>query len=79
MYVYNICKYIVLYVYIYKYILYIHMASLVAQTVKKSACSGGDLHSIPGSGEGNGNPFWYPYLEDSTDRGAWQVTVHDIS
>ena len=55
------------------------MASLVAQTVKKSACSGEDLRSIPGSGEGNGNPFQYPYLEDSMDRGARQVTVHDIS
>ena len=47
--------------------------------LKKSACSGGDLGSIPGSGEGNGNPFWYPYLEDSMDRGAWQATVHDIT
>ena len=55
------------------------MASLVAQTVKKSARSGGDLGSIPGSGEGYGNPLLYPYMEDSVDRGAWQATIHDIA
>ena len=36
--------------------------------------------SIPGSGrspgEGNGNPLQYSCLENSTDRGAWQATVH---
>ena len=35
----------------------------------------GDLNSIPGSarspGGGNGNPFQYPCLKNSTDRGAW--------
>ena len=54
-------------------------ASLVAQTVKKSACSAGDLGSIPGSerapGEGNGNPLQYSCLEDSMDRGAWKATL----
>ena len=45
-------------------VLYIYMyiwASLVAQTVKASACNAGDPSSIPGSGrtpgEGNGNPL----------------------
>ena len=26
--------------------------------------------------EGNGNPLQYSCLETSTDRGAWQTTVH---
>ena len=42
---------------------------------KASACSAGDLGSIPGSGrspgEGNGNPLQNSCLEDSMDRGAW--------
>ena len=42
-----------------------------------------DLGSIPGSGrstgEGNGNPFQYSCLENPTDRGAWQATVHGIT
>ena len=39
---------------------------------KESACSAGDLDSIPGSGrspgEGNGYPLQYFYLENSMDR-----------
>ena len=39
---------------------------------KESACSVGDLGSIPRSGrspgEGNGNPLQYPCLENSTDE-----------
>ena len=39
---------------------------------KKSACITGDLSLIPGlggsPGEGNGNPLWYSYLENSMDR-----------
>ena len=38
---------------------------------------------IPGSrrssGGGNGNPLQYSYLENPTDRGAWQATVHGIA
>ena len=30
-------------------------------------------------GEGNGNPFQYPCLENPTDRGAWQATVHVVA
>ena len=37
---------------------------------KESACNGGDLRLIPGSGrcpgEGNGNPLQYSYQENST-------------
>ena len=29
-------------------------------------------------GEGNGNPLQYSCLENSTDRGAWRVTVHGV-
>ena len=46
---------------------------------KEYACSAEDPGSIPGSGrssgEGNGNPFQYSYLENSMDRGAWRATV----
>ena len=49
---------------------------------KESACNAGDLVFIPGSGrfsgEGNGNPLQYSCLENSMDRGAWQVTVHGV-
>ena len=42
---------------------------------KVSACTGGDLGSISGSGrspgEGNSNLLQYFYLENSMDRGAW--------
>ena len=50
---------------------------------KESACNVGDLGSVPGlgksCGEGNGNPFQYPCLENPMDRGAWQTTVHGVS
>ena len=29
------------------------------------------------SGEGNGNPLQYSCLENPTDRGTWQATVHE--
>ena len=42
--------------------------------VKNLPANVGDWGSIPGlgrsSGEGNGNPLQYSYLENSTDRGA---------
>ena len=50
---------------------------------KKSACSAGDLGSIPGSGrspgEENGNPLQYSCLGHPMDRGAWQATVHGVT
>ena len=49
---------------------------------KESACSAGDLGSIPGlgrfPGEGNGNPLQYSCLKNPMDRGAWQATVHGV-
>ena len=51
--------------------------------VKASACSAGDLGSIPASGrfpwEGNGNPLQYSCLENPMDGGAWWATVHRVS
>ena len=50
---------------------------------KESTCNSGDLGSIPESGrspeEGNGNPLQYYCLENPTDRGAWQATVHGVA
>ena len=50
---------------------------------KASACSAGDLGSIPGSGsspgEGNGSPLQYSCLEIPMDRGTWQATVHGVA
>ena len=51
--------------------------------VKVSACNAGNLGSIPGSGrspgEANGNPLQYSCLENPTDRGAQQATVHGVA
>ena len=50
---------------------------------KESACSAGDLGSIPGSGrypgEGNGKPLQYSCLENPMDREAWWAAVHGIA
>ena len=50
---------------------------------KESACSAGDLGSIPGlgrsPGDGNGNPLQYSCLGNAMGRGAWQPTVHGVT
>ena len=50
---------------------------------KESACSVGDLSSIPGLGrsprEGNGNPLQCSCLENPMDRGAWRATIHVVT
>ena len=50
---------------------------------KETACSAGDLGSVPGSGrsigEGNGYPLQYSYLENSMDRGACRAIVHGVT
>ena len=47
---------------------------------KESACSAGDLGSIPGMGralgEVNDRPLQDSCLENPMDRGAWWATVH---
>ena len=49
---------------------------------KESACSAGDLGSIPvlgrSPGEGKGNPLLYSCPENPMDRGAWRATVHGV-
>ena len=61
-------------------------ASLSGLVVKNPPANTGDIRDvglIPGSGrshgEGNGNPLQCSCLGNSTDRGAWQVTVHGIA
>ena len=48
-----------------------------------SAEETGDVGSIPGlgrsAGGGHGNPLQYSYLENPTDRGAWQATVRRVA
>ena len=50
---------------------------------KESACDVGDLGSVPGwgrsPGEGNGYPLQCSGLENSMDRGAWQITVRGVA
>ena len=61
------------------------MGLLGSSGVRESACNAGDSGSIPGSGrssegnEGNGSPLQYSCLENPTDRGAWQATVHGVT
>ena len=51
--------------------------------VLEDAESTGDLDSIPRSGRfpggENGNLLQYSCLENPTDRGAWQATVHGVT
>ena len=51
--------------------------------VKTPPANAGDTGSISGSGRspggGNGNPFQYSCLGNSTDRGAWWATVHGVA
>ena len=49
--------------------------------VRKLPANAGDIRNTGqilelgrSPGEGNGNPLQYHYLENSTERGAWQVT-----
>ena len=48
-----------------------------------SACSAGDLGSIPRSGRspggGHGNLLQYSCLKNPMDRGAWRVTAHGVT
>ena len=50
---------------------------------KESACSAGNLGSIPGLrrslGVRNSNPLQYSCLENPVDRGAWQAAGHGVT
>ena len=50
---------------------------------KESACNAGDLALIlelgSFTGEGNGYPVLYSWLENSMDRGVWRAIVHGVT
>ena len=50
---------------------------------KESTCKVGDPGLITGlgrtPGEGHGTPPQYSCLKNSTDRGAWWATVHEVT
>ena len=60
-----------------------HLAPLVAQMVKKSACNVRNLGLIPRLGrsprEGSGHPLQYSCLENSMDKEAWQTTIYRVT
>ena len=59
------------------------MVALVVKNQPANAGDTGDVGSIPGSrkspGEGNSNPLQNSCLENPTNRGAWQATVHRVT
>ena len=61
---------------------FLHLTSQVVLVVKNLPANAGDTGSIPGlgrsPGRGHGNPPQYSCLENPTDRGAWQATVHRV-
>ena len=56
---------------------------LVVKNLSANAGDIRDVGSIPGLGRspggGHGNPLQYSCLENPTDRGAWQATVHRVA
>ena len=62
---------------------YAYMSFSGGSDGKESACSVGDLDSIPGFGrsprEGNGNPFQYSCLENYKDKGAWWARAQRVA
>ena len=59
------------------------MGFLGASDGKESAYNVGDLGLILGLGRSpggaHGNPLHYSCLENPTDRGDWQATVHGVA
>ena len=55
----------------------------MVKNLPASAGATGDLGLIPGWGRspggGHGSPLQHSCLENPTDRGAWQATVHGIT
>ena len=37
------------------------------------------VRALGQGGEGNGNPFQYSCLENSTDRGGWWATIQSVA
>ena len=67
--------------YIINYRLFIDFP--VSSDGRVSAYTEGDPGLIPGSrrpsGEGNGNPLWYSYLENPTEGEAWKAIAHGLT
>ena len=66
--------------------MYMLGASQMALVVNSPPANAGDVRDeglIPGlgrsPGEENGYPLQYSCLENLTDRGAWQATVHRVA
>jgi len=55
------------------------LASLLAQSVKNLAAGQEILGLGRCPGEGNGNPFLYPCLENLMDRGAWWAAAYGVT
>ena len=64
-------------------ILYCNYQSTGGSAGKESDCNAGDLSSVlrwgRSSGEGNGYPLQYSYLQNSEDSGAWRATVRGVT
>ena len=60
-----------------------HLRFRGGAVVKNPPPNTGDARWIPGPGRspraGNGNLLQYSCLENPTDRGAWQATVHGVA
>ena len=61
-----------------------YFQKLVAQALKNPPVNAGDTGgagsgSGTSPGEGNSNPLQYSCLGNPTERGAWRVTVHQVS
>ena len=58
----------------------VSQVALVVRNPPANAGASRDRGLIPGSGRspgvGNSNPLQYSCLENPTDRGDWQATVH---
>ena len=63
--------------------LYLEVWASGGSVVKNMPANAAKVGSVPGLGrfpeEGNGNPLQYFCLGNSTDRGAWQTTVHGVT
>ena len=74
--------YACLYSSIHSLISFITQEVLVVKNLCTTAGSTGDVYSSLALGRsprgGHGNPLPYSCLENLTDRGAWQTTVHSI-
>ena len=61
----------------------VFQVALVVKNLPANAGNIRDVGLIPGLGrslgDGHGNPFQYSCLENPTNRGAWQATVHRVA